>query len=348
MTNKSKKEPELKTLEHEAIAAKRTATKPSPIMMYVIMALLVISWGLLVMIGNYSYNMNIVLNEKVSKLSTTASSDTIPPISYAVELESLTQRMDFLEDQLDLFSAPLMDALSEPQKEQPTEETSTAASPIETSKNITGSASNEKLPLTNNKMLALEKQLHRSNKALARTVQKNTLSMLLVATINLRETASEGIPFTKELAAVQALGKGNPTVQNALPLLQSMAEQGIPTMATLQQDFDTLITPILKSAQHTDESSTITRWLRDMFSDAIRIRRVGNDIDGETAEAIIARAESFLQQGDLRKATVELEKMESESRDILRPWLRKAKKRLAAVNALDGLYKHVVTLAYTQ
>ena len=54
MTNKSKKEPELKTLEHEAIAAKRTATKPSPIMMYVIMALLVISWGLLVMIGNYS------------------------------------------------------------------------------------------------------------------------------------------------------------------------------------------------------------------------------------------------------------------------------------------------------
>jgi len=74
----------------------------------------------------------------------------------------------------------------------------------------------------------------------------------------------------------------------------------------------------------------------------VTIRRTG-DITGSSAEAIVARAEGLLQNGDLDGAVAEVGNLAGQSVEV-DGWLARARLRLNAEQALDDLSAVVLAI----
>lgn len=79
-------------------------------------------------------------------------------------------------------------------------------------------------------------------------------------------------------------------------------------------------------------------------SSLVSVRPVGAEVEGEGAEARVARAEARLEQGDLAAAVEELEGLEGAAAEAAAPWLEQARARLAAEQAVVQLQDHATGL----
>jgi hypothetical protein len=80
-------------------------------------------------------------------------------------------------------------------------------------------------------------------------------------------------------------------------------------------------------------------WLDQTLSSLeglVSVRRVG-EVEGDTAEAIVARAETALDQGNLAKAVDDVASLTGAAADAAAGWLARAKNRLAVDKAVASL-----------
>jgi uroporphyrinogen-III synthase len=75
----------------------------------------------------------------------------------------------------------------------------------------------------------------------------------------------------------------------------------------------------------------------------ISLRRVG-DIEGDTAEAKLARAEAALDAGNIAKAVELVKSLPPQTARATSGWLMKAETHLAAQRAVDRLAAQAVSL----
>ena len=160
-------------------------------------------------------------------------------------------------------------------------------------------------------------------------------SALVASLSTLRVSVQSGRPFNIELQAVRALSLTLQTSQLIDPLdrLTVLAEAGLPTLVGLQRSFTSLAGRAAQGAPSDDET-WVGQTLKRVTT-LVTVRRTG-EIDGQSAEAVVARTERFLEEGDLGRAVVEALSLAGQSVEI-DAWLRRAQLRLDAELALDDL-----------
>ena len=121
-----------------------------------------------------------------------------------------------------------------------------------------------------------------------------------VAVTALKTAIDRGGPFLAELDALKSIAATDPAVTG----LAEDARTGISPRADLVRDFPAVADAMLEATQHSDPNQGVFSRLMDSASSAIRIRPVGS-VEGEGPEAVVARIEDKLTNGDLKGASLE-------------------------------------------
>jgi hypothetical protein len=155
---------------------------------------------------------------------------------------------------------------------------------------------------------------------------------LAIAFANLRAAVSDGRPYAAELDTIGALA---PTLGD-LGVLPAYAEKGIPTVPELTRVF----------ALARDSALAVAAPPRgDSFLDAVwasaqslvKIKRIDETQAGEGPSAVLAKAKTALDNGDLAGAVQEVKTLDGAARDAFSAWLAEAHARLGAEETLGRL-----------
>jgi uroporphyrinogen-III synthase len=162
---------------------------------------------------------------------------------------------------------------------------------------------------------------------------------LVLALGQLREQMARGAPYNNALTTARSLAADDQTVLQQLSALEPGADRGIPTRVTLRERFDKAAAEAVRS----DRVARTSGWWRpvaDRLSSLVNWRRI--DVEGDGAEAIIARAEQRLAAEDLAGAVAEVEKLQGPAAAAMQGWLADAKARAAADAATARLTAYVL------
>jgi hypothetical protein len=159
---------------------------------------------------------------------------------------------------------------------------------------------------------------------------------LAIAAAEIRRTLRSGAPYSAELATLRGLAGGDASLALPLATLAESADAGVPTVAALARRFDASIGDIL-AADRTRADAPWYRRALDRVSGIVSVRRVGGDAAGNSTDAIVARAETKLADGELAGAVAEVAALQEAAAGVAAPWLADARAVLAADAAVAAI-----------
>ncbi|RFZ86369.1 hypothetical protein D0Y60_17515 [Shinella sp. WSJ-2] len=121
-----------------------------------------------------------------------------------------------------------------------------------------------------------------------------------VAASALKTAIDRGGPYLAELEAFASIAPDDPSVVG----LREHAAVGVASRSDLVRDFQPTADAILDALHQPDGDQGIFNRLMSSATSAIRVRPVGS-IEGDTPEAVVARIENKLQNGDFKGAQIE-------------------------------------------
>lgn len=125
-----------------------------------------------------------------------------------------------------------------------------------------------------------------------------------IASAGLKAAIDRGGSFTAELATLEGIKPDDPAVQE----LKTFASAGVPSRSKLVADFPAVADAILAATRADDPNQSFADRLMSSAFSAIQVRPVG-EVAGEGPDAIVARMETRLTNGDLAAAAAEWEKL---------------------------------------
>lgn len=136
-------------------------------------------------------------------------------------------------------------------------------------------------------------------------------------------------PFEEDLAMMQSMiGPEHPELQASLDKLTPHAKDGLLSKQRLNEEFKGLASDIIM-AQLEGEDLSVKERAMTRLNNLVRIRKRG-EISGDSTEAVVARAQHLLEQGDVKGAMAELEKLDGASKDAAQGWMDQANGRVTA------------------
>lgn len=130
-----------------------------------------------------------------------------------------------------------------------------------------------------------------------------------IAAAGLKSAIDRGGPFMAELEAFATVVPDDP----AVPELRDLAARGVPSRSRLIEDFPDAASTAIAAAQPVDENAGLVDRLMSSAMSVVKVRKVG-DVEGDSTEAIAARAEARLHDGDLDAALAEWNALPEASR----------------------------------
>lgn len=163
---------------------------------------------------------------------------------------------------------------------------------------------------------------------------------LVYAIGRLRAGVAGEAPYAAPLDAVRghfdALGLlREPAIGKALDTLSAHAASGLPGRASLAARFGAAARAALQAARIPEDSGVVDRLLAEA-GNLVTVRPIG-EVEGDTLEARLARAETRLARGDLGGALGEIAGLQGGAANALAAWKADAEARLAAESAVDLL-----------
>jgi hypothetical protein len=155
---------------------------------------------------------------------------------------------------------------------------------------------------------------------------------LAIAFANLRAAVSDGRPYAAELSTLAALAPGT----GDLGSLLDYEDKGMPTMRELTRTFREAKDAALAAPAADADASLVDRLVASAES-LVKIRRVDAEAEGDSPDAVLARAEAQLEQENLAAAVKEVEALQGAQRAAFASWLDQAHARLDAHAALQKL-----------
>lgn len=227
-----------------------------------------------------------------------------PPPSEAEDRRALQARVAQLESELELA------------RRQATRETQAVAQ--------TGAA-----PRVQAETDALEQRIAALETTQARV---SRAAAAAVAAGALADAAQGSAPFVGELAALERLA---PT-SRGIRALRPLAEQGAPTRAALAGEFPAAASRAARAARGQDEGSGFLASLSRAIGSIFSLRRIGG-LEGEEPDAVLARAERRVDQGDLEGALAQLQSLPAPARQALADWTARAERRVEIERRVNAL-----------
>jgi hypothetical protein len=172
------------------------------------------------------------------------------------------------------------------------------------------------------RVTALEAQEGRTNHAAAAAM----------AAAALVEASQGSRPFPEEAAAFRAVSAASPD----LVQLSRLAAAGAPSRASLTASFPDYAARAASAARRPGEGAPIGDRIVYVLSKVVMVRRVGA-VAGDGPDALLARAEGLVEDGDFDRALGVLDKLPPGARDALSPWRVRAERRAEIDRLAAGL-----------
>ncbi|WP_428669949.1 uroporphyrinogen-III synthase [Reyranella sp.] len=150
-----------------------------------------------------------------------------------------------------------------------------------------------------------------------------------------------GQPFATDLGLLTPLAQGDAKLGALIATLQPVAAKGAASRASLAASF-----PAMAKAALADDLADDSFWQRLLgkLKNLVSLRRIGADVQGDSVEAKLARAEAAIDSGDLTKAVELVKSLPPLTSRATADWLARAEAHLAAQRAVDQLAAQAVTL----
>lgn len=145
----------------------------------------------------------------------------------------------------------------------------------------------------------IEKRLAEAEKKLNEPRQDVAVAQAIGAAA-LKAAIDRGGPFVSELDTYAGVSPDDPVVAD----LRNFAETGVPSRAELIRQVPDVATAIVGSVNQTDPNQSWSDRLMTSARSLVKVRPVGN-IEGDSVEAIAARMEDKVKNGDLPGAAAQ-------------------------------------------
>ncbi len=144
-----------------------------------------------------------------------------------------------------------------------------------------------------------------------------------VAAGALSDAAQTSRPFAGELAALERLTPDSATVAGLRPLAQT----GAPTRAALAAEFPEVAAHAATAARAPRHGDGLIGRIMAALSGLITVRRV-NDLTGASPDAVLARAERQVNDGDLEGALDQMKALPPSALAATADWRERARRRV--------------------
>jgi hypothetical protein len=159
----------------------------------------------------------------------------------------------------------------------------------------------------------------------------------ILARANLARAAEGSGSFKPEWEGLRAAAPDDP----AVTLLQPFADMSVPTHAALAGRFPEVARAALAVEQQASTNGNFASGLWARLRSLISLRRVG-DVQGDSNEDHLARAQADMDRGDLAEAVREARAATGPATGPLEPWLRDAEARLAVDSAVLDMNTRII------
>ena len=188
---------------------------------------------------------------------------------------------------------------------------------------------------------ALNEASARSSGGEQKAIAAARASAVIGIAARLSGALDSGLPFTGDLALLMPFGQSDSKLAEIVTRLQPLAASGVASRASLAADF-----PAVAKAALADDlaDDSFGQRVLGKIKAIVSLRRVGADVEGDGAEAKLARAEAALGAGDVAKAVGLVKSLPPQSSKAAAKWLAAAEAHLSAQQAVDQLAAHAVSL----
>lgn len=146
------------------------------------------------------------------------------------------------------------------------------------------------------------------------------------------EAAQGSGPFAEEIAALRATAPLSPE----LAALERLAQSGAPSRTALAASFPDYAARAASAAHAPGDKAGLGARIVYALSKVVSLRRVG-DVPGDGPDAVLARAERDVADGDLDRAFRLLDRMPPGAREAMAPWRARAERRAEIDRAVSAL-----------
>ena len=144
-----------------------------------------------------------------------------------------------------------------------------------------------------------------------------------LAASELGEAAQSSRPFADQLAALEPILPDS----SALRTLRPLAAQQTPSRAALAADFSVEADRVAVASRAPPKGSGLIKRLLHTLAAVLTIRRV-DKLTGDTPDAVLARAQRQVDDGDLEDALTTLSDLPPAGRDAIAAWRSRAARRV--------------------
>jgi hypothetical protein len=159
-----------------------------------------------------------------------------------------------------------------------------------------------------------------------------------IASAALKAAIDRGGPFLTELDTLSKVTPDDPAIAS----LQSFATTGVPSRSELMQKFPDVANAMLSAVNRPDPNQGIMERLTESAFSLVKVRPVGN-IEGETPDAMIARMENKLRNGDLQGAALEWNGLPEAAKTASADYKKSLDARIEVENLVGGTLNRAIT-----
>jgi hypothetical protein len=171
-------------------------------------------------------------------------------------------------------------------------------------------------------------------------VKDAAAAAMLLALNEFRNNFDNHRPYAADLALLQKLTGNDPETSRALQRLSPYAQKGVMSRKILQEEFKGLAADVVLAKMQGQDAAVKERALQRL--DRLSGAGQAGDIRGQEAEAVVARAQLLLNQGDIKGAMRELQTLDGASAQAVDPWMDNAAGYVIADQASDDLTQTVL------
>jgi len=165
---------------------------------------------------------------------------------------------------------------------------------------------------------------------------KDMAAAAMLLTLNeFRNNFDNHRPYAADLALLQKLSGNDPEINRALQRLSPYAQKGIMSRETLQNAFKGLAADVVLAKMQGRDVSVKEQALQRL--DKLSKAGQASDVRGQETEAVVARAQVLLNQGDVKGAMRELQALEGAPAQAVEPWMDNAAGYVIAGQSSDDL-----------
>lgn len=152
-----------------------------------------------------------------------------------------------------------------------------------------------------------------------------------LAAASLKAAIDRGGSFMAELEAFASVDGNSETLDQ----LRTLAASGVPSRATLLTRFPAVANAMIDAGSGDDESGGVIDRLLSSATSLVKVRPVG-EVAGDSVEAIVARMETRLKNGDLQGAVDEWNTLPEAAKTASQAYVKDLKARIEAEKLVSG------------